>query len=208
MFKITKGINNKYVLSLREAYGTRLIAQIATPDELKEAREWVEKFYEGDCKVEALKDLTPQVLKYKNGAVVHAPAHNTDVWYLDSENDIRSTRYVHDYPADRVRLQNKNVFLTKEEAKAYSKRRNVFNTLEKQITIINHENGWVADWSDEDQKKYHLYLNHHENVYCYNYYNCYWRNQVAAYHMCNQAMDWLLSDEVSDEQRKIWVEGV
>ena len=45
MFKITKSLNNNYVLSLREAYGTQAISKIATPDELIEAREWVEKFY-------------------------------------------------------------------------------------------------------------------------------------------------------------------
>jgi hypothetical protein len=44
MFKITKSLNNNYVLNLREAYGTKAIAQIATPEELIEAREWVEKF--------------------------------------------------------------------------------------------------------------------------------------------------------------------
>jgi hypothetical protein len=205
MFKITKSLNNNYVLSLRDTYGAQAIAKIATPDELIEAREWVNKFYEGQYKVEALKDLTPQVLKYKNGAVVHAPIDGTNHWYIDEDYTIDSTSYENGFHADRASLENKNVFLTKEEAQAHLDKLIIFNTLEKQITIINHENDWVADWSDEDQKKYHLYLNHHENVYCY---NCYWRNQVAAYHMSKEAIEWLLSDEVSDNERKIWIEGL
>lgn len=70
-FKITKSLHGNYVLSLREAYGTKAIAAIATPEELVEAREWVKKFYEGDDRTEALKDLeSKKVLKYKNGAIV------------------------------------------------------------------------------------------------------------------------------------------
>ena len=205
MFKIIKDTNNNYVLSLREAYGIRQIAQIATPAELIEAREWVEKFYEGQYKIEALKDLTPQILKYKNGAVVHAPVDGTYYWYINENNIIYFTSYGNDFYEDRARLENKNVFLTKEEAKAYSKRREVFNYLEKQLTIINHENGWVADWSDENQKQYYL---------------CQQANEIylgacgdllinrGAYYMCKQAIDWLLCDEVSDNERKIWIEGL
>jgi hypothetical protein len=204
MFKITKSLNNNYVLSLREAYGTQAIAKIATPDELIEAREWVNKFYEGDCKLEALKDLTPQVLKYKNGAVVHAPAVGTHYWIVASDFDLINQCY-DDTVYDIKRLQNKSVFLSREEAKAYSKRRNVYNKLEKQIIIINHEHDWVADWSDGEQEKYYIIYTYATNKYqsvCVTY------NQVTAYHMCKEAIDWLLSDEVSDNERKIWVEGV
>jgi len=204
MFKITKSLNNNYVLSLRDTYGTKAIAKIATPDELIEAREWVEKFYEGDYKIEALKDLTQQVLKYRNGAVVYAPEHKTLFWYLDLDNAIRSTYYVHVYPKDKKRLEDKNLFLTKEEAEAYLEKLKIYNKLEKKITIINHENNWEADWSD-GENKYYLYLNHANNEYRY---TCCWRHQQGVYYMCKQAINWLLSDEVSDEERKIWIEGV
>jgi hypothetical protein len=205
MFKITKSLNNNYVLSLREAYGTKAIKEIATPDELIEAREWVEKFYEGDYKIEALKDLTPQILKYKNGAVVHEPVDGTNYWYIDVDNTIYFTSYENDFYVHRAIFQNKNVFLSKEEAEAYSKRREVFNTLEKQITIINHENGWVADWSVNSQDKFLLTYFHERE--CFGY-EIHLRTRCNGHYMCKQAIDWLLSDKVSDNERKIWIEGL
>jgi hypothetical protein len=203
-FKITKSLNNNYVLNLREAYGTKAIAQIATPDELIEAREWVEKFYEGDYKIEALKDLTPQVLKYKNGAVVYAPFDGTHYWFIDDGNTIDSTSYLNGYYWDRARLENKNMFLTKEEAQTYLEKLKIYNKLEKRITIINHENDWVDDWDNTNQKKH--YLCHTYNVNFVDVLACV--TNEGAYYMCKQAIDWLLSDEVSDEERKIWIEGV
>jgi hypothetical protein len=206
MFKITKSLNNNYVLSLRDAYGTRQIAQIATPAELIEAREWVNKFYEGDCKIKALKDLTPQVLKYKNGAVVHAPKEDTSYWFVASDFDLIPTRYDEGFgDTDIKRLQNKSVFLSKGEAKAYVEKVKIYNKLEKQIIIINHEHDWVADWSDGEQEKYYIIYTYATNKYqsvCVTY------NQVTAYHMSEQAINWLLSDEVSDNERKIWIDGL
>ena len=205
-FKIKKSLNNNYVLSLREAYGTQAISKIATPDEIKEAREWVEKFYEGECKIEALKDLTPTVLKYKNGAVVHEPVDGTNYWYIDVDNNmIYFTSYGNDFYVHRAIFQNKNVFLSKEEAEAYLEKLKIFNKLEKQITIINHENGWEADWSDEIQKQY--YLSQQANEIYLGACGDLLINR-GAYYMCKQAIEWLLSDEVSDEERKIWIDGL
>lgn len=206
-FKITKSLNNNYVLSLRDAYGTKAIAEIATPEELIEAREWVNKFYEGDYKAEALEDLAlnKKMLKYKNGAVVHGCELDTNYWYVDSDNMIEEDYWAPRFsPFHEKRLANKNVFLTKEEARSYVVKKNIYNEIEKQITIINHANNWVADWTDDTQEKYYLQYIDGRFIFM-----CYQSLRVSGVHyMCKQALDWLLSNKVNDEQRKIWVEGV
>jgi hypothetical protein len=142
-------------------------------------------------------------LKYKNGAVVHAPVDGTRYWCIDVDNTIDGISYINDF-YDRARLQSKNVFLTLKEAEAHQSRVEIYNKLEKQITIINHENDWVADWSKDKQAKYFLvewgdeFVKQQTKIVKY----------LGLYAMCEQAIDWLLSDEVSDNERKIWIEGV
>jgi hypothetical protein len=137
---------------------------------------------------------------------VHEPVNGPSYWYIDSDNSLYLTSYENDWKDDKRRLHNKNVFLTEEEAKVYSKRRNLFNAIEKQITIINHENNWVVDWSDDDQEKWCLTYVHRDKVYFPE--KASYMQKAGIYYMSKEAINFLLSDEVNDGQRKIWIEGV
>jgi len=201
-FKIKKSLNGNYVLNLRSAFGTKAIKDIATPEELTEAREWVQKFYEGEYKVEALKDLMSKEPKYKNGAVVCLPNITTKYWYINfNSSRINYTTIGSNHFFDKQRLEAKNLFITMEEAEEYLRRQKIFNRLEKAITLINYNNNWVADWNDANQEKYYLC-----QTYNVNFLDAISRvTNDGAHYMCQQAMNWLLSDQVTDEERKIWI---
>ena len=67
--------------------------------------------------------------------------------------------------------------------------------------MINHENGWVADWNDYTQCKYYVNYSH---IMSYSM-TLVKKTRISVVYMCEQAINWLLSDEVSDEERKIWI---
>ena len=148
-------------------------------------------------------DYTPnqskQRAKYPNGAVVEL-VDDEDYYSIDDYGEIVFIFYRAGNTKDEYYLANQNAFLTEEDAKKALEHKKIHNRLIKEITMINHENNWIGDWSDDMQRKYYLLQSRYG--FCENQTNT---GRLGQYVMCEQAINWLLSDEVSDEERKIWL---
>lgn len=147
----------------------------------------------------------PEPLKYRNGSLVERPKKSQKYYYHTEGNfyDYVDHNNCDEDQLDLGRLFKHNCFATAEEAQIHLDNTIIYNKIYKRIKEIDRENGWVCDWEDKKQSKYYVFLNFFNSkksfliiFFC--------RAQGIIY-MSEQAKDWLMSAEVSDEEFKIFV---
>jgi hypothetical protein len=157
--------------------------------------DWFEEVKE---KEEKKKPVEP--IKNRNGSVVKGLNYGEK--YYNYVFTINQLSWLNN-EIDAKLLSYHNVFLTKEEAETARKNQEIYNKLYSKIKQIDAENEWVCDWEDTEQEKYCLFYNNYdktsffltENDYIYQ----------GCIYMSEQAKDYMLSNEVSDEEFMIFV---
>ncbi len=142
------------------------------------------------------------ILKYHNGAVVESLEDEQPYFYIEDSGAIEEAYYSSDYLLTNHRLLTRNVFLSEEEAEKEAKRQIRYFEIINNIEKINREEGWVADWNDNSQAKWHLYY-YYENMY-----NRFFRDKTYScrqngIYMCKKAIDWVMN--LPDEDKKILI---
>jgi hypothetical protein len=138
------------------------------------------------------------VLKYENGAVMEPTAITTNYYFI-------ANGFVDEQPWNyesyqEARLLLRNVFLTKQEAQKALDMRLVQNRLLKKIREIDSD--WVCNWSNNSQGKYCLVYDHEESE---KYYDHSITGQCDQIYMSEQAKDYMMSDQVSLEDFKLFL---
>ncbi len=157
---------------------------------------------EGEYTLEEIQKMfkEKEILKYPNGAVVE-DLKGKEYFYIYC-GSVVFNEYFNNDVVYKYKLLTRNVFLTQEEAERELKRKIRYYEIINEIDRINREENWVADWSDDDQAKWHLYY-----LY-YNMYNRFIRDEVYSYrqngiYMCKKAIDWVMT--LHDEDKKILI---
>lgn len=149
----------------------------------------------------------PKQIFYPNGAVVY-PLEKGDSYYIICLDIIclNYTSYqLREWEGsfiDLCYLESGNVFLTQESAEKWLNILKIKSKLKKRVIEINAKNNWVCDWSNRNQGKYGIRYNTIEHKYLL------WEDfllQTSTFYMCEEAAEWLLSDEVTDEERDAWI---
>lgn len=141
---------------------------------------------------EEIKEKPKKVLTYSNGALVDEPEEDTPVWIIDFENkNVLSAIY------DENELNIRQIFPTKQAATKWAYCLEVQARLEKEIIKIHDEEGWICDWEDMTQQKYHLSYNHEykeRDSYELDYFN-------GGIQMSKKAKEYMLNkSKVSDNE--------
>jgi hypothetical protein len=143
----------------------------------------------------------PSQLFYDNGAVVNELEPSEKYWHIGYYGDVCEARW-----SDRFcsfLSSNQNVFLTKEAAEKWLDVKNTHNRLLAKIKQIDAENNWKADWSNANQLKYEVAWNYFSGEFCgeKDYSDTPYFLTGSVY-MSEQSKDYMMSDEVSDEDFK------
>ena len=148
-----------------------------------------------------------QILKYANGAVMESLEIGDD--YFSICGDYLEEWTWEDQTSDLVL---RNVFLTQLEAQRAHGVQLAQNRLLKKIAEIDANNNWVADWGNIDQKKYFLSFDHDFKELDKNfipntgkYANREYNSQTNNVYMSEQAKNYMMSDEVSLEDFKLFL---
>lgn len=98
----------------------------------------------------------PELLEEKNHKPWRAESDG-EYWFVDDEGDVISDE---DWgiSEDNHRYLTGNYFATKEEAEAHKARLEAIGRVTHAILEANE--GWEPDWSDEGEEKYYLYYSH------------------------------------------------
>jgi len=97
--------------------------------------------------------------KYPNGAEILEPETGTRYFYKNEDlNDVDNREWIGEVN-DRLLLRKQEVFLDKDKCRYSIVLKIRHLKIVQKVYQINAENDWVADWSDEKQKKYYCYFN-------------------------------------------------
>ena len=154
-----------------------------------------------------------QILKYANGAVMENL--EVDQQYYSINSIMAHQELWGNHICDATRCMQRNVFLTQLEAQRALNMQIVQNWLLKKIAEIDANNNWACDWSDINQKKYFLSFDHDFKELDKNvipntgkYANREYNSQTNNVYMSEQARDYMMSDEVSLEDFKLFLNVV
>jgi hypothetical protein len=147
------------------------------------------------------------VAKYRNGAVVDELEDEKQYYFIDYMLESTSAFVISSFEWKRqyrnyYNLLLHNVFLTEEEAKTALDNLKIYNRLYKKVMEINAENKWVANWSDLYQRKYFLYYLYQYTEFRFDSHSTW---QIQGTYMCQEAVDYLLSDALTDAERWVWI---
>lgn len=137
-------------------------------------------------------------LRYPNGAIISTTIE-IDVYY-----HVIKERYTDRFIVIKQNREmtfketaGRNVFLTKEEAE---KECDVLNTQDKLLRkIAEIDRDWVADWTKLNQEKCYLFYNYGIGAG-----HCYVEPTQGTFYFSRKAEEWLFSDEVTEEQRRLF----
>ena len=144
--------------------------------------------------------------RFPNGALAEFPG-GEDLIQYDAENDCideegEYDEYYHTY-YNFLMLQKK-LFLKGERELCIKAGKQALRKLEieRDMALINHQENWKTDWSDANQEKYYIVYIHDSNkfgeVSAFEY-------RSYSFYMCEKAIDTLLSDKYTDEDRKAFL---
>jgi len=158
----------------------------------------------GEYTLEEIQKLFEEktILKYPNGAVVEA-VEDGKYFYITNNGAVDFYYFKNDL-VDKYNLLIRNVFLTQEEAEKEAKRKKRYYEIINEIEKINREQEWIADWNDDNQKKWYLFYSYMSD--CLN--NRFVRNKAytcrrSNIYMSEKAIDWVMS--LPDEDKKILI---
>ena len=172
-------------------------------DKLKDNTDWFEPIIK----------KPKQILKYANGAVMENL--EVDQQYYSINSIMAHQELWGNHICDATRCMQRNVFLTQLEAQRALNMQIVQNWLLKKIAEIDANNNWACDWSDINQKKYFLSFDHDFKELDKNvipntgkYANREYNSQTNNVYMSEQAKDYMMSDKVSLEDFKLFLNVV
>ena len=141
------------------------------------------------------KKAQPKVKYNENGSLAVKPEIGDTYWFINSYGKVDYAGWTDDH-MDYYHFQTENCFDTEEAGLIWADVLKTHYRLLEKIKEINESVGWVADWENENQPKYYLsYFDskvRSEYVYC---------TRSSLIFMSKEAKDYIMSDEVSDEDR-------
>lgn len=168
---------------------------------LKDNPDWFEEIKE----LEKVEKPNP-LLQFRNRASVKELEKETTYWYIIDliEKQVGEDKWTgSDFDFDNLAKQN--CFLGYMAIDLALDNILIYNQIYKRIKEIDFENDFVCDWSNQDQYKYFVRSEHFaeygRDASC----TTTIQSQGTIY-MSKQAKDWLLSDEVTIDDFKIFIE--
>lgn len=147
-----------------------------------------------------------QVLKRPNGSLLERVENGEKYYNILTNGYISACTEYRDFVEGEQRHLSGNYFATEEEAQAWLDKLKVYYRLKLKIDQINAENGWVA-WRDSDCEYYLTTRRRYDSQGDYKMGKDYDSTQKTdRYSMSEQAKDFMMSDEVSDEDFKTFLE--
>jgi len=167
---------------------------------LKDNPDWFEEIKE----LEEVEKPKP-VLTYRNGALVREPQKETTYGYIVDliEKQVGEAKWTgSDFDFDNLAKQN--CFLGYMAIDLALDNILIYNRIYKRIKEIDFENDFVCDWSDNHQTKYLACFDWEYLHKSFDY--DYQSHSQGVIYMSKQAKDWLLSDEVTTADFRIFIE--
>ena len=169
---------------------------------LKDNPDWFEEIKE----LEEVEKPKP-VLTYRNGALVREPQKETTYGYIVDliEKQVGEAKWTgSDFDFDNLAKQN--CFLGYMAIDLALDNALIYNRIYKRIKEIDFENDFVCDFKDINQKKYFVYYNFEIDCKDYDYHSQYQLQYQGLIYMSEEAIDWLISNEVTIDDFKIFIE--
>lgn len=143
-------------------------------------------------------------IKYRANGSLAERLPNAEPYYFVTVGGHVSCSGEYNNNSYNYRFLTGNYFDTKEAAQIWADKLKRAYELKLKLEQINIENDWVADWENQKQAKYYfLYWdypnNNKRNLFDYH-------SRDAKFYMCEQARDYAMSNAVSREDFKNFIE--
>jgi len=139
--------------------------------------------------------------KHPNGAEIFAPEGGTKYYYKSyNYEEVSNTTWDKMSRNDITNLKRQNLFLEKYKCCCSIILEKRHLEIVQKVYEINAENGWVADWNDENQSKYFCYWRYDERFGGMKWNHTVTNQSGGEVYFCHQAQDYLKTLSIADQK--------